>query len=104
MKKFFLIAAAVTLLLSTYVASYMISEGKADNEAKEEARAVIKNEEYYFVKESDEKIGIYDTFGNEFMKLDVFTFTLPGNDRAMLKDGFPVTEDEVEWVVMDYTS
>lgn len=97
---------ALSLLISAISVVVFFAVTKSDKDAESAFVAVkeeFANEEYYTVKKSGEKIGIFDSENEPYLQIETYVFTLPEVDRTMLEEGFKVRNGEIVHVIEDYT-
>lgn len=59
--------------------------------------------DYYYVKEHNDMIGIFDEQDSLLYTVEVYTKTLPAKDRALLKEGIVAqTREELYEILGDY--
>lgn len=97
--------AAATVLFFAVSAVVLFAVTKSDKSDENAFVDVgkISEEEYYTVKKSGEKIGVFDSENKPYLQIETYVFTLPEADRTMLEEGFKVRNGEIVHIIEDYT-
>ncbi|MBQ7669481.1 MAG: hypothetical protein IJS45_02025 [Clostridia bacterium] len=107
MKKYILLLIAASVLFSAVIVPLKFLLKETTDPVPADVTPVYSGNtenEYITVKEYNEKIGLFKNDEETPYKIiDVFTFTLPESDKAMLKSGFTIKSDNIESVIQDYT-
>ena len=98
----------VVLISMIFLISTLIFTAGAKFTSNSEEQLIINTapEFMYYLKETEEKIGIYKYNENDpFRILDVYTYTLPYADQYELESGILVKDDEkLNMIIEDYES
>ena len=111
MRKTLMCLITVFLLIFLYFVSFVANVADMPEDVPEdvpdeaECIAEVPDSEEYTVREYGGKVGIFKPGSSlpEYV-INVFTFTLPETDRAMIASGFTVGKDMIVGVIEDYSS
>lgn len=106
MKKFIKSILISTVAVSAVLTPYHIISNIYDSNVAAEvfSEENFSGGEEITVKEYKEKIGIFKSGSSSpYKTIDIYTFTLPCSDQLILKQGFLISENEIESVIEDYT-
>lgn len=71
---------------------------------RSESEEITEEAYFWYVREYEEKIGIFSHEGVLLEILDVYTHTLPKADQSMLREGITVyTREDLYSLIEDYT-
>ncbi len=107
MRKTLMCSITVFLLIFLYFVSFVANVADMPKDVPDEAECIaeVPDSEEYTVREYGGKVGIFKPGSSlpEYV-INVFTFTLPETDRAMIASGFTVGKDMIAGVIEDYSS